>query len=99
MWEEEFKAQDKNGDGFLQSTEVSSQAPSDLQWDKYDLDKDGTLSLAEFLQWAQIHQMEGDEEEGSEEGHEGEEDPEDPEADEASLLEVAEDEEAQRKEA
>merc|ERR1711937_38781 len=86
--EEDVKAQDKDGDGFLESAEISSLlqhvgAASDFKWDSFDSDKDGKLSLTELLELAldRSEEEEDDEEEEKasllEEGSEEEGDAED----------------------
>merc|ERR1712025_103715 len=86
--EEDFKAQDKDGDGFLESAEISSLlqhvgAASDFKWDSFDSDKDGKPSLTELLELAldRSEEEEDDEEEEKasllEEGSEEEGDAED----------------------
>merc|ERR1711904_601160 len=94
--EEDFKAQDKDGDGFLESAEISSLlqhvgAASDFKWDSFDSDKDGKLSLTELLELA-LDRSEEEEDDEEEEKEEEEEDDEDEENSwgKASLLEEEE---------
>merc|ERR1719171_2550100 len=86
--EDEFKAADMNGNGFLEADEMKSmlkrlEAPDHVDWLQSDLDKDGKISVSELVHLTKSHSEDGEDKDpdSPEDSKDGErKDPNSPEA-------------------